>query len=638
MRNLKFLRSLEASAVLLFFVQAVRVLFSVLFGLIYDTIFSGTVSFGVMAIVMLFVVGAFLTPIVAPRRSQRVLLFAMAVIVALARVPLTANWPMVRLWSSILIVGASGIYIAVLLRGQARVFLSSLLLAIAADQLLRAAGHTYDVGLREWWVFVQIVLSIVTGVVAWRTFSRTSDEGPGDFQPWGVGVLDGLAVGALLFLETSLLSFPNALARWSGVNYAVVAPLLMAVTLLPLLPGVDRVRVRFLDGRLGSLGLLFLTLGGLAAGKHAGGVTALLGLLLAQFLVLVALTGAIYHRRGGGTGRALALGMLGFLVLSFALAFAFTYPYTIPAFRGMGLPVLLVAAFIACLPALRARRAESETLRPGASRSSSSQAQGGTWGLKPAIVRWLSVALVVLLTAAFAWPPALSLKEAGPIRVATYNMHYGYNTPWQLSLEAQARTIEESGADIVLLQEVDACRITSYGVDNALWLARRLGMQEVYGPALEGLSGIALLTRFPVDESGTRLLTSRLEQTAIVHARVRVDGQPLYAYGVWLGLEADERARQLDDALAYIGAASPAVFGGDFNSPPGSPTYARIQAAGFEDPFVVGGFDPAPTSPAIGPEERIDFVWMRGLDVNDARVLDSLASDHRIVVVELALP
>ncbi|HEY68372.1 MAG TPA: hypothetical protein G4N97_08905, partial [Thermoflexia bacterium] len=172
----------------------------------------------------------------------------------------------------------------------------------------------------------------------------------------------------------------------------------------------------------------------------------------------------------------------------------------------------------------------------------------------------------------------------------------------------------------------------------ALWLARRLGMQEVYGPALEGLSGVALLTRFPITEADTRLLTSQLEQTAIVHARVQVGDRALDAYGVWMGLEPEERARQLDDALAYVGAASPAVFGGDFNSTPDSPTYARIRAAGFDDPFVVGGFDPAPTSPAIEPVERIDFVWARGLEVRNARVLDSLASDHRMVVIVLALP
>ena len=53
-----------------------------------------------------------------------------------------------------------------------------------------------------------------------------------------------LAVGALLFLETSLLSFPNAVARWSGADYAIAAPLLMAVTLLALPTGRSQVFAR----------------------------------------------------------------------------------------------------------------------------------------------------------------------------------------------------------------------------------------------------------------------------------------------------------------------------------------------------------------------------------------------------------
>jgi endonuclease/exonuclease/phosphatase family metal-dependent hydrolase len=617
-RNRNLFRTLEASAVLLFFVQSVRVLFSVLFGLIYDTVFSGAVALGTLGIVLLCVFAALMTPLVVPRRNRRVQLFAAALVAALARVPLTLNIPTVRLWSGLVVIGAVGVYAVVLLRERRGVFAVGLSLAFAADQLMRAAGNTLDVGLRSWWLPVQGVLSLATCAAAWVTFCRSDDGDPGD---GGLGIVPGLAVGALLFVETSLLGFPNALARWSGVDYAVTAPLLMAVTLLAVLPGVQRATFGMLRGGVGGLGLLLLAVAGVAAGRVVGGAVGLAGMLAAQFFLLCVLHSLPGSRRRERSGLALALGLVLFLVLNFAVAFAFTYPYTVPAFRDKGLYVFLLAAAVACLPALSAAGAAHVT----------SNLKAGAWP-------WLAATCVVLVTAAFAWPPVLNLKEDGIIRVGTYNIHYGYNTTWQLSLEAQARTIEESGADIVVLQEVDACRITSYGVDDALWLARRLRMQEVYGPALEGLSGIALLTRLPVAEADTRLLTSELEQTAIVHARV-VDGDgSLDAYGVWMGLEPEERARQLDDALAVIGPASPAVLGGDFNSSPDSPIYARVQAAGFDDPFVVAGLDPAPTSPAIEPVERIDFVWARGLDVRDARVLASLASDHRMVLAEFALP
>jgi len=621
MRDLKILRTLEASAILLFLTQAARVLFSVLFGLIYDTIFTEMIPLTTMGTILLVVIAALLTPLAAPRRNRRALLFATALVATLARIPLTINWPAVRLWSGILILGAAGMYATTLLRERPRIFPAALVVALAADQFLRAAGNTFDVALREWWLPVQALLSLATGVVAWLAFSRTEAEEHPTGE--GIGILGGLAVGALLFLETSLLGFPNALARWTGVRYAVLAPLLMGFTLMPLMPGSRQAQYYMFKEKRASLAWPILALFNLyTAASGEWGIFDALGLLLfVQFPILLAFFRILAPRRKDHTGSALALGMLLFLLLNFGLAFAFTYPYTIPAFREKGIFVFMIAVLLVYLPAFRipAPRPESHDRRRE-------------------MRRWCPVVVAVLLTVAFAWPPAFIPKEAGPVRVGTYNIHYGYNTPWQFNLEEQARTIEESGADIVMLQEVDTCRVTSYGVDDALWLARRLGMQQIYGPALEGLSGIALLTRFPIIEADTALLTSQLEQTAIVHARVQVGDRPLDVCGVWLGLEPEERARQLDDALAYIGVASPAVFGGDFNSTPDSPTYARIRAAGFDDPFVVGGFDPAPTSPAIEPVERIDFVWARGLEVRGTQVLDSLASDHRMVVVELALP
>jgi len=41
MADRNILRTVEAAAILLFLVQAVRVLFSVLFGVIYDAVFAG---------------------------------------------------------------------------------------------------------------------------------------------------------------------------------------------------------------------------------------------------------------------------------------------------------------------------------------------------------------------------------------------------------------------------------------------------------------------------------------------------------------------------------------------------------------------------------------------------------------------
>lgn len=621
MRDPRALRTVEAGAVLLFLLQSLRVLFSVLFGVIYDTIFEEVIPLSAAGGLLVLVILALLTPLFAPKGAGRRFLLATALAAAVARVAVTINQPWVRLWSSLLVIAAAGLYVAAVVRRDSVVVAPALVGALAADQLLRTAGDTFDLALRPWWVPVQALLVAGVGYVGWRVLEMDAaagrEGGPtGDSAGW----LAGLGWGALLFLETALLDFPNGVARWTGTPYEVAAPLLMAATVSPLLPSVRKGVLGLLRGPIGRLAHLAIALAGLAMGREVGGAGGLAGMLLAQFLLVLVPFAAWGGGARPGQAYGLALGGAVLLLLHFAFAFTFTYPYTIPAFRGLGQPILLVAALLALLPALRIGQTAAGEQKPQAIRS------------------WIVFGLLVAVAAAFAWPRPVAYRTEGPIRVGTYNIHYGYNTPWQLNLEAIARTIEESGADVVMLQEVDTCRITSYGVDDALWLARRLGMRAIYQPTLENLSGIALLTRLPVVAADGALLASELEQTGIVHARLRVGAQEVHAYGVWLGLEPEERARQLTDALGFIGEAMPALFGGDLNSTPDSPIYARLKAAGFVDPFAALGLGDPPTSPAVDPRRRIDFVWGRGLEPTRAAVLDSQASDHRMVITEWRIP
>jgi endonuclease/exonuclease/phosphatase family metal-dependent hydrolase len=629
-------RTVEATAVFLFFYQALRVLFSVLFGVIYDAVHAEIVPMSTVGLMLGVVILALLAPLLAPRRpsARRTALLGAAVLVFLGRIPLTFNVPQARLVAAVVIVAGAGLYLAAWLRAAPGDVIRPLICALAIDQVLRAAGHTFDVTLRAVWWPGQVMVSLALCLLAvWlsrqrRTevpgsgtgiFLAVSSEGPGRTM----GLLSGLAWGSWLFLETSLLAFSNAVARWSSTPYHVVAPLLLGVTLLPLLEGG---RWTGHWGRVGRVVSAIALLGGLTAGHLLIGPVALMSLLLAQLAVL-SLLRTVYppptEGQRDGAGGGLAVGGLLFLVLSFAYAFAFTYAYTLDLFRGMGLPIVLVAAVLATLPALRRSAVSGPFCRL----------------LDVSWAALLSLAMV-LLVVTLAWPRVLPpAADADGLRIASYNIHYGYDTDWHLSLEAQAQTIEASGADVVTLQEVDTGRPTSYMVDNALWLARRLGMKAVYLPCVEHVTGIALLSRYPILRSEGMLLPSELEQTGIIWAVLDMGSAPMNAFAIWLGLEPEERARQLDAALPFLAShAGPAVFGGDFNSTPDSPVYARIAGAGFVDPFPALGLGSPPTDPAINPRKRIDFVWLRDLIPVDAQVSDSTASDHRLVVVKAALP
>ncbi len=638
-------RIVEAAVVLLFWMQAVRVLFSTLFGVIYDALFDDELSFAVVGLVFACLLLALLAPAVLDRRSRpgsgsssgRMPMFVIVLLVAVARVPLTLNIPNLRLAASIVVLGAAGIYLALLLRKLPQMLPVALVLALVADQIARAYGDTWDFSLQPVYLPLQIVFCLGLIGVAWTVYTRRDqpEPAPDDGAPC-MGIGGGLALGAFLFLQTTVLAQANVVARWTGAPYELLTPALLLATVLPLLP-VAGSRFSLFGGRplqwLLGQGVLVRALIlwgggllGLIVGRHVEGWLGAWACLLVQLLLVGALP-LLFARpvecdRQPRTGWPLALGMVVFLCLQLAFAFAFTYPYTVPQFRNAGLPIILAAAALALLPAAL----RSPEILPDQPAPMNSQL-------------FYLFGLVFVAMLIWAEPDPLDSNAPAPsasIKVATYNIHYGYDTNWGHALEEQAQAIERSGADVIFLQEVDAGRSTSYGVDNALWLARRLRMQAVFAPALEGLSGVALLTRLPIEESDWFLLPSELEQTALVHAQLSWGQDELHVYGVWLGLDKDERMRQLSAALELMDDGGRIVFGGDLNSEPQSPVYETIQAAGFVDPFVIMENLPAFSSPAVRPEHRIDYVWAKGLEPVAAEVSSSLASDHRLLVVSLA--
>jgi len=623
MTDTRFLRSIEATSIALFFLQSLRVIFSVLFGIIYDQVFAGSPD-AWLPISVLLVLIALALPAVAPRSPRHTWLAVLAGVAAVARVALTLNDATLRYWGALVVLGSAGLYLTGLLTARRSLALPSLLTALALDQVLRAAGRTFDLSLQPVWLPAQILwAALVIGIalaLAWM-------GAVGDRQANLIGVRASLGLGGLLFLETSLLSLPNAAARWTGAPYAVFAPLLFVFTLLPAMP-----RLRFTLGhRLASRPILRLGVpAGLAAalmvsyfGRDLVGAIGLgLAAVLALVCMVILLDGRSPRQRPVGQMLALAFGLV--LLLNFLNAFTFTYPYAVPQLRGMGWAVYL-AACVAVMIGTSSQRPVALAWQEFSARPTRTVV-GGLIGLA--------------LISAAVWPrPVDPLPADGTLRLATYNIHYGYDAGWHFNLDAMAEAIEEAGVDVIALQEVDTGRMTSYCVDDALYLARRLRMNVAYLPAVEHLTGIAVLYRGPRAPASMAFLTSLQEQTGIVGVDLDVGGRPLHAFGIWMGLSEEDTLRQITEALVFIGDRTPASFGGDFNAEEDDPVAQAVVRAGFEDPFtLLGQTPPPPTDPAVEPDKRIDYVWLRGLIPTRAWVADSLASDHRLVVTEVQVP
>jgi endonuclease/exonuclease/phosphatase family metal-dependent hydrolase len=619
-----------------------RVLFSALFGIVYDAVFSAELPMAVVGGVFVALLAALAAPAAldlgrakpgGPDADPGRVFFVTASLAGIVRVSLTVNDPQVRLAGSILLVAVCNLYLAHQWRSRPGAFATIWVLGLAADQVWRVLGYTWDITLQPRFLLFQIAIGLGLIAVARRNHTEAAFEDDPGYMP-ALSIGGGLALAAWLFLQTSGLAQANVIARWTGANYDLVAPLLFLVTITPLFtvrsndPGLLSGRLLALVSSWGILVRGALLMGvillGLVAGRLVAGLVGLAALLLVQ-LVLVGSLPLILapaaNRCNGRSGTGVAVAMLVFLMFQLAFAFAFTYPYTVPEFRNAGLPIFVVAGAIYGLR-VGLRAPERRRSQPIPANNT--------------LVVGLSVVFLLVLLWSDAGEVAL-IEPGETIHVATYNIHYGYDSDWRHTLEQQAQTIQAGNVDIVLLQEVDAGRMTSYGVDNAYWLGRRLRMTAVFGPAIEGLSGVAILTRLPVMEAAWALLPSRLEQTALVRVTIAWDEDHLEAHGVWLGLEERERLTQLEAALAAIGDAEVAVLGGDLNSLPDSALYERMASAGFVEPFVDSGRE-GYTDPAVAPAKRIDYVWARGLVPIDGWVSASTASDHRMVVVRLSKP
>ena len=613
------LQVMIASWVVIFFLQALRVIFSTMFGFIYDQVFEGPMN-AWLVVSNLLVVGALLAPGILARKPSARRMATLASLTALARVALSVNDQIIRFWGALIVIAAGGSYLALWLSRRRPQIWKPILLGLILEMILRIVGDTFDISLQNASLIPVALWSVLTIVISQR-LTQNEHEAP----MRGISWVGGLGLGAFFFLETSLLSLPNGIAHWSTTPYAWIAILLVAVTFLPLLPHIgDYVRVRLAKPG-GSIAVVVLLTGGLLLGYFMSGAGAAVALLLAQAAAVFALVlllgdNALPIRPPGWP---LALGGVLLLLLDFLNAFAFTYPYTLPQMKGLGWSVYVAACLFFAWGVLR-KRQDSEAQQDST--------KGSSWS-------WVSLMLAGIIVGVTVWPQAKQPLPEDRLRLATYNIHYGYDDDWHTTLEAIARTIEREGVDVIALQEVDTGRMTSYCADNAYFLARRLGMNVVYLPTVEHLTGIALLYKGPQVPEDSTLVASLQEPTGVVHAALTWNGMALHSYGIWMGLSDEDTMRQIEQALEFIGAHSPASFGGDFNAEPDSPEVGKVFKAGFADPFELLGISPAPfTSPAIDPESRIDFVFVRDLIPVDAWVSDSLASDHRMVVVEVAQP
>jgi endonuclease/exonuclease/phosphatase family metal-dependent hydrolase len=537
-------------------------------------------------------------------------------------------------WASLLGTGCF-VWLLALLAGQARQqgtagregLALGLVAGLGLDSALRGLAGTLELSrVAGVWPYLILLALAALLVAALRRIAHEAARPAGIRlqQEWPL-----LGLGLLLFLHWQLLQNQGWLAELSGWPPTAALGVITVGNAGALLAAAQTLQ----SGQRRGAGTALLAGGALLLGvvlAAVPGPAAVAGFVVAlpaAGVVLALLGGAAPERAAAGgrfpAGFAVWLGLLLFPSLLFLYYYSLIAPL-LPFGRALLAPLAAAGAGLCAVAA--SRRAAAGSLRAAPYRPA--LALGALLLLAPA-----AVALGGRQTVAA--PPAAGY----PVRVMSYNVRGGFGLDGRQDVEAVAATIAASGAGVVGLQELSRGWFVNGSSDLLALLAQRLEMPYmVMGPAMDPVAGNAILSRYPIVESGyERLpLLGALVPRGIVWARLELgNGETLLAINTHL--DADEAAIRTGQLAALLGAwpaASRTVLLGDMNAEPGSGEIAMILAAGYVDAGPAGGGAPVRTH--ADHAQRIDWIFHTAdLAARDAAAIESRASDHLPVVATI---
>lgn len=235
-----------------------------------------------------------------------------------------------------------------------------------------------------------------------------------------------------------------------------------------------------------------------------------------------------------------------------------------------------------------------------------------------------------------------STHTGGRIRVVNLNMLHGWPRFEHLDerVEHIASELAKLEPDVVLLQEVPFR--AGVGPQAIVRIADRLGSSLVYqrangyGRLIGFEEGEAVLSRFPVISWEMHSLKPQpglFERRIVLRVELETDMGRLEVYCTHLSdkpRRAWLRRGQAEDLVWYMREGHgeselPLVLGGDFNANPDSNVYQLLRQSGLQDAGLPAG---AATcciddlrDPAEAPEQRIDYLFLHGLEVLQAGLL-----------------
>ncbi|HEX9828797.1 MAG TPA: endonuclease/exonuclease/phosphatase family protein [Bacteroidota bacterium] len=269
----------------------------------------------------------------------------------------------------------------------------------------------------------------------------------------------------------------------------------------------------------------------------------------------------------------------------------------------------------------------------------------------------LQFVVLLILLSGVGCGSSRTLPDASILRVLTFNIHHGEGTDGEIDIKRIAKLIQDSGADIVALQEIDRWTERTKKIDIMNELVDLTEMTYAFGKTIDfqgGEYGNGVLTRFPILEERnvlytmTRPITQEGEQRGAMQLVLDIRGQEIVLMNTHLDHSDDDAERMASATvlleMAQSNATRPILICGDINDIPDSRTVSIVTEY-FSDSWEISGAGEGFTYPASQPVKRIDYIFVSkpvsttgvSLRPTSARVLKSDASDHLPVLVEFEI-
>ncbi len=503
-----------------------------------------------------------------------------------------------------------------------------LILGFAFDTALRGLFGARDLSTVTGFI-PTILVGLIAVLMFWLLWQEPKTLQGKFTDGTGKGAFLLLAIGPLFTLQLLYLGSQGWVEEVAGLGY----PIGFIVVLLGYLAAAGGLslgyaRPKSLHPLLAALFTIILTLVFFYADQT--GVFTLAVVILGQFFIgwgLATISSVYSSGKAFGLWRT-TLSVAGGMVIFLALSFAFYIG------QDMALPIprssfpAIAAAFFGILTF-------SSTLSARVNAESSWDYTGIAGG---AILVLVPLIYWLVLGAA----PQPDQPSGYPVKVMSYNIHSAFNVEGSQDLEAIAKVIEDSGADIIGLQEVSRVRLMDGYADIPTWLANRLDMQLVFQGTEEPIWGNAILSRYPIIETGYGDLPEEdsLIKRGYLWALIDVGAEePLLVIVTHLHhLEGDSQVRvaQVPVIIDFWDEGSSTVFLGDLNADPDSPEMKLITEAGLVDAWVEAGGGSGYTFASNDPVKRIDYIWHSpDLNTIEIEVIQTQASDHMPVIATL---